>query len=556
VLFSVVIAVYNNAATLQGCIESVLAQTVADLEVLIVDDGSQDGTATWSECSEIFRDPRLRYIRQDHGGVSMARNRGIIEARGEYIAFLDGDDRWLPGKLEAFLPQIEANAEFIYSDAFWDGGRGQSRLYSERSQPYQGWVQGRLFRANFVCTSTVVVRKELLMRLGLFNCLLRACEDYLMWLKLAKYVEFSYLPVPLTVYRFSPGGLSQTHVLGNYFRLLAIRMMLLDSYREGLWPLLAKVVRCSLKLPVIVLRSWWSRYSAVRDRADADAGLGAGTVGSSSSRSALGPFEAGSRVSPRVSVIMSVYNERNYVRHAVDSILAQTWSDFEFLIIDDGSTDDTAGVICEYTDRRIRLVRQTNQGLERSLNRAILLAQGAYLARMDADDVCRPDRLALQVSFLDQRPSCGLVGSCCTVQWDGDSVPKHTRVPNTDRAIRKRIFRENPFVHSSVMVRRSILDQIGLYKPEYRWGDYELWCRVLQVCEVANLPDELVARTIRRDGSYRVLKSLHYKENLRVQFSMLGPKTPPARVCLGLLWNGLAWAIHRCLEGLSEASRA
>jgi glycosyltransferase involved in cell wall biosynthesis len=261
----------------------------------------------------------------------------------------------------------------------------------------------------------------------------------------------------------------------------------------------------------------------------------------------------GKRGAPRVSVVMSVYNECNYVRRAIDSMLAQTFQDFEFVIVDDGSTDGTADIIGEYKDPRIRLFRQANQGLERSLNDGISLSRGTYVARMDADDISRRDRLDLQVSFLDERPSCGLVGSYCIVQWDDEPTQHHVRVPLTDRAIRRRIYWENPFVHSSVMMRRSVLARAGLYKPEYRWGDYELWCRIIQVCEAANLPDELVIRTLRQSGHYRVRKSLHYSEKLRVQMSAPAWQSVPVQARMGAALTRLALTIHRCGEALLKA---
>lgn len=258
---------------------------------------------------------------------------------------------------------------------------------------------------------------------------------------------------------------------------------------------------------------------------------------------------------PSISVIMSVYNEQDYVRRAIDSILAQSYSDFELVIIDDGSIDNSAAVIAEYPDPRIRLLRQANQGLERALNRGILLSEGQYIARMDADDQSRPDRFAKQIDFLERRPGCGLVGSCCALLLEGERDLRHFRVPLTDRAIRRQIMWENPFVHSSVMMKRWVLDKAGPYRPEYRWGDYDLWCRVLEVCEAANLPDELVIRTVRRQGTYRGRKSAHYREKLRVQLSMPGRETAPVLSSLAIAQSGAAWGIHKCCELVREAWR-
>jgi hypothetical protein len=103
------------------------------------------------------------------------------------------------------------------------------------------------------------------------------------------------------------------------------------------------------------------------------------------------------------------------------------------------------------------------------------------------------------------------------------------------------------------MMRRSVLARAGLYKPEYRWGDYELWCRIIQVCEAANLPDELVIRTLRQSGHYRVRKSLHYSEKLRVQMSAPAWQSVPVQARMGAALTRLALTIHRCGEALLKA---
>ena len=120
-------------------------------------------------------------------------------------------------------------------------------------------------------------------------------------------------------------------------------------------------------------------------------------------------------VSPRISVVMSVFNARRYVARAIGSILDQTYREFEFLIINDGSTDGSEEVIRSYTDPRIRRFDHPNKGLAASLNRGILLSQGEYIARMDADDIALPTRLERQVRFLDEHPACVVVGTAAEV---------------------------------------------------------------------------------------------------------------------------------------------
>src|SRR3954468_5693657 len=118
-------------------------------------------------------------------------------------------------------------------------------------------------------------------------------------------------------------------------------------------------------------------------------------------------------MAPTVSVLLAVYNARRYLRQAIDSILAQTFTDFEFIIIDDGSTDDTLAILREYEKRdgRIRLISRPNKGLTTTLNEGLALARGEFLARMDGDDVALPTRFEKQVTYLRDHPECVLVGS-------------------------------------------------------------------------------------------------------------------------------------------------
>src|SRR5690606_37374672 len=115
---------------------------------------------------------------------------------------------------------------------------------------------------------------------------------------------------------------------------------------------------------------------------------------------------------PRVTVLLAVHNGERYIQEAIDSILAQTFGDFELLIVNDGSTDATRDLVLSYSDDRIRLVdNDHNIGLPKSLNRGLRLAKGRYIARLDADDISEPDRLAAQVSFLQANPDVAMVGS-------------------------------------------------------------------------------------------------------------------------------------------------
>ena len=193
---------------------------------------------------------------------------------------------------------------------------------------------------------------------------------------------------------------------------------------------------------------------------------------------------------------MSVYNGERYLREAVDSILAQTYENFEFVIVDDGSTDETAAIIGSYGDQRIRLVQnECNVGLPRSLNRGLAVARGTYIARQDADDVSLPERLATEAAYLDSHPEVGLVGSTTGFMRADGRFAYVFPNPISDLAAKWTMLSHNAFSHTSVMFRSSLLERSGGYPeaPEYTYcEDYDLWSRIAQHARVANLEVPLV----------------------------------------------------------------
>jgi glycosyltransferase involved in cell wall biosynthesis len=196
-----------------------------------------------------------------------------------------------------------------------------------------------------------------------------------------------------------------------------------------------------------------------------------------------------------VSVLMSVYNGERYLAEAVESILRQTFTDFEFIVINDGSSDDSADILSQYEllDKRLHVFHQENRGLIASLNRGIGLAKGKYLARMDADDISLPDRLRRQVEVLEEHPDLVIVG---TARYMIDETGNRTGVSYpfvTDTGIRWGLLFGSSFVHSTVMLRADILRQQGLsYDVDaFCVEDYDLWSRLMRFGRGYNIPELL-----------------------------------------------------------------
>lgn len=196
-----------------------------------------------------------------------------------------------------------------------------------------------------------------------------------------------------------------------------------------------------------------------------------------------------SDATPCVSVLMPVYNGARHVRAAIESVLTQRFGDFEFLILDDGSTDATARITASYDDPRIRLVTGPHRGLCASLNHGLDIARGRYVARMDHDDASRPDRLSAQVRFMDAHSEVGISGGFVRAHFPDGSAPRW-RFPCKPAELRAGLLFEPGIAHPTAMLRRAALDRHALRYDE-RWRhveDWDLWRRAGECFALANLP--------------------------------------------------------------------
>ncbi len=197
---------------------------------------------------------------------------------------------------------------------------------------------------------------------------------------------------------------------------------------------------------------------------------------------------------PAITVLMPAYNAAPYIAEAIESVLAQTFKLFELLIINDGSTDETAAIIAQFTDPRIRVISRENKGLIASLNEGLAAARAPLVARFDADDWCLPNRLEVQFAFLQQHPECVLVASD-VVYTDvaGTPVVQLNAGGYTDAEIRARFFRACPFFHPTVLFRKAVILAAGGYPAgALTFEDWLLWKAVLEKGKVAVLPQVLV----------------------------------------------------------------
>lgn len=213
---------------------------------------------------------------------------------------------------------------------------------------------------------------------------------------------------------------------------------------------------------------------------------------------------------PLVSVLMPAYNAARYVGEAIDSVLSQTLSDFELLAIDDGSTDDTPRILREYAarDPRVRVLTLPNGGIGAALNAGLAQSRGAFIARMDSDDVCLPERFKKQVDFLQAHPECVLVGSrVLLIDPEGEPLYEMESVVLTHEQIDRVLLEARwSIVHPSIMMRREALERVGGYNNDLvPVEDHDLFLRLAEIGRLANLPDVLLKYRKHPMNSVRVL---------------------------------------------------
>ncbi len=198
-----------------------------------------------------------------------------------------------------------------------------------------------------------------------------------------------------------------------------------------------------------------------------------------------------------ITVLMPVYNGGSYLSEAVESILAQTFGDFELIVVNDGSTDRSEKILRHYADRdpRIKLISRPNTGIVGALNDGLAEAKGEFLARMDADDICLPHRFQTQIDFLKAHPDVLAVGSRVMLidPYGSPICASDHKLEHAD--IDQQIMRGNGYalVHPTAMIRREAIERIGRYRKALQWvEDLDLWLRLAEIGKLANVPDVLL----------------------------------------------------------------
>ena len=194
---------------------------------------------------------------------------------------------------------------------------------------------------------------------------------------------------------------------------------------------------------------------------------------------------------PKISVVMSVYNDEKHLEESIKSVLNQTFRNFEFIIINDGSTDGTVKILekVKKQDTRIKVIHQKNVGLTKSLNKGVKLAQGKYIARIDADDIAMPERLEKQLKFMESNLLLGAIGCWYYLIDKEGKILKKCKPPTENLKIKKALLNSAPLIHPALMIKKEVLEKINFYDEEFKYAqDRDLLFRILKYYQQGVVP--------------------------------------------------------------------
>ena len=514
---TVLMPLYNGRTYIEECLQSVQEQTYTDWEFIIVNDiGSDDG------CAEIVdryaqEDPRIKLVQRMSGtrGIAESLNIGLDMAQGEYVARVDVDDPSEPDRLEKQVAFMDAHPEVSLCSCYcYSLTKNGMHLEVVPCEPEE--LKASLLFPNNIRHFGVMLRRRFFDEHSLRYKADCAVEDYELWTRaLREGAIFANIPEVLVTHRWGFENISikkgslleetAREISAEFLSQLGVETWkyyqeLFSGWRahqkqyaknkeiflqQG-FDLLREIYECNATahycdqnaLKKILLERWdWIRKSCGLQFTDEFWKL-------------VQPADE----TPRINVVMPTFNSAEGISASIDSILNQTYTNWELLVINDfGSDDGTAEIVKAYAwaDPRIRLIQTEERlGLAESLNLGMRESRGEYIARMDADDTSMPERFEKQIQYLDEHPNVGICGTWQHHYGNGkDWVHQAAPDPEVQKC---RLLFWCDLCHSTLMLRRSaFLDNDLFYDPSAKAEDYELWTRAVEFMDIANIPEVL-----------------------------------------------------------------
>lgn len=453
-LVSAIVSAYKSEAFLRGCLEDLTTQTLFQkglLEIVVVDSGSPENE--W-EIVEKFQKQSgsILYLRtSERETVYAAWNRGIRASCGKYLTNANTDDRHAPEMLEVLADLLEKNPDqaAVYSHFYitdvphqtW-----QTKTPSELADWHPPFSREALLKGNFMGPQPMW-RRSLHDEYGWFDPSFKVSGDWEFFLRVSQTHSFLLNRVPLGLYYRNPGSLERSAGTRHQEDQLIRELYAKNRNRIIRRPFIPEsestfAARPSVAVPVSV--------PAVR---------------------------------PMVSVCMAAYNTAKFIRQAIESVLAQTYRDFELVVVDDGSTDETAAMVQSFQDRRIRFFSQPHKNFASAINRAIQEAHGRFILGVDSDDFIMPDYLERMIAFAIQNPDYDYyypekltlvddAGKPTGVEWKYDSIENSEILPALLFARG-----DSPIPNSGSLKRRAMFEKTGLYRELDNVEDFDFLCR-------------------------------------------------------------------------------
>jgi len=466
-LVSVLMAVHNNENIVAEAIDSILEQTFEDFEFLILDDGSTDRTY---EKLRSFDDPRITVVRLPHMGLTKALNMGVQLCRGSYIARMDADDRSFSGRFDAQVALLTSNVKLgavgTWFNEIDDQGK-RIKTIQALSDPEA--IKRGLLLQNWFCHSSVMFRISAAVEVSgsiehIWDENMVYAQDYDLWLRMSEKYDLANIPRVLHEWRLSSNGLS------------------VSKNREQ--------QRCASHARNNAIRRLSSKHENANQPESSKKTVNSG--------------------SPTVSIIMPTYNRDHLIKESIDSVLSQTWREFELIVVDDGGTGATGDLIRSYGDSRIKYNRISHRGLSGALNHGLSLVRGAYVGYLDDDDIYYPHHIETLVSNLDKGTTAVVYSdSVRAIQKPYSENGRHVEYRVVRRAPSWKVdFSRELYLFANytpiltVMHRAELVERTGSFDENLDvLMDWDFWIRMAQQADFRRIPISTCEFRVREDGS-------------------------------------------------------
>ena len=518
---SIVIPVYNGSNYLREAIDSALAQTYKNIEVIVINDGSNDKGKTDKICKSYGN--RIRYFKKENGGVASALNMGIEKMEGEYFSWLSHDDIYYPDKIEEqikILQSLDDKNTVLYSDVEYIDSCSNTMYKTEYEKNFSlQTLNSGLFPVFLGYTNgcSILIPQKCFKETGYFDEKLKTANDYDMWFKLFRKYKTGFIPKVLIKYRFH--DLQGTKTVAENIRVVE---------SDKIW--LAAIEKLHDKDVEEFGVDIFNFYFGLSKRMADDKRVRASEAAGKKAK------EYYKKNTPSVSVIMPCYNSEKYIKEAVDSILEQIYANFELIIVDDSSTDKTWEIIKKYESQDYRIISSKNlykKGISGAMNTGLDLSRGLYITRMDSDDISRPTRLERQVRFLSEHKNYGF---CSTNMSAFGKIDSPALYKKPEAPLEWLFFWSNPVPSAATMYRAKIIkDNKIRFRDCQVAEDYDFLAQIVTKTKGYVLYEEsLYHYRIHAESSLQKNFDLVLKNSKRINedfIKLVTEENPPAFHC-------------------------